>query len=170
MQAITVLLIHHSGKNAEAGERGSTALRGAADTIIWLRRDSLAPLVLECRKQKDAQPFGAIALKLIQLPLDDGEQSCVVSEFVVSLTLDNTPLKQNERQVLVALQGAGDPGLTSKEWRERAGIPEGTFYNVTKRLTHQGLVVAPAQTGKGARYTLTEAGRKAIALDSNNDS
>ncbi len=162
-QGITVLLIHHSGKDADRGERGSSALRGAADTIMSLRRDQFMPLVLECRKQKDAEQFSAIGLELTGITLSHGRgDSCIVSQRVFNLNLGEKPLKENERRALEVLEAAGDGGLTSKDWQGRAGIPEGTYHTVRKHLMAQGLVAAPARPGKGARYTLTDQGREEL--------
>lgn len=61
----TVMLIHHSGKNEEAGARGSSALRGALDAELWVKRenDSRALTVI-CTKSKDAEPFEHAAFDL----------------------------------------------------------------------------------------------------------
>ena len=140
-QAITVLLIHHSGKNPEAGERGSTALRGAADTIMSLSRSPYFPLMLECRKQKDAQQFAAIGLELTAVGLGNGQQSCVVSERVITLSLDG--LAPVERRALETLRDAAAEGLTSTAWREATEIPEGTFQRVRRRLEASGFASRP---------------------------
>ena len=49
------LIVHHTGKNGE-DERGSSALRGAADLMAALKPDG-AGLRLECVKAKDSEPF-----------------------------------------------------------------------------------------------------------------
>jgi 5S rRNA maturation endonuclease (ribonuclease M5) len=61
-----VMIIHHSGKDEEKGERGNVALRGAADTIIAVQRTTTGvKLVNEAPKgkQKDAPEFPTIALR-----------------------------------------------------------------------------------------------------------
>lgn len=58
----TVLIVHHSGTRADR-ERGSSALRGAVDTLIHADRDSDNGVTLRCDKQKDAQPFAPIRLQ-----------------------------------------------------------------------------------------------------------
>lgn len=71
-----VLLVHHSGK--AGGERGSSALRGAADSMFEIRRhdDGTRELVLggSTAKMKDAGESGSIFFRL----LPAGE-SCVVA-------------------------------------------------------------------------------------------
>jgi RecA-family ATPase len=51
-----VMVIHHTGKNSATGPRGSSALFGAADTIIELSNDD-GLIQLRCEKSKDAKPF-----------------------------------------------------------------------------------------------------------------
>ena len=77
-----VLIVHHSGKNGAAGARGSTALQGAADTVIQVeKRDGgRAARVV---KQKDGDDNEEIGFDLDVVEIgqdDDGEAitTCVV--------------------------------------------------------------------------------------------
>jgi hypothetical protein len=57
----TVLVIHHQGKKLKSGDRGRTALRGAADTVMHLNvKDGVT--FLECEKEKDAEKVGTIKM------------------------------------------------------------------------------------------------------------
>ena len=58
-----VLLVHHTNVSGER-ERGNTALRGAVDTMMSLKRTEDGYLELECLKQKDAPLFDPIGLEL----------------------------------------------------------------------------------------------------------
>jgi hypothetical protein len=49
------LFVHHTGKNGEE-ERGSSALRGAADTLLALKPYEPG-LRLTCEKAKDSEAF-----------------------------------------------------------------------------------------------------------------
>ena len=74
-----VFLNHHSRKDG-ATERGSSALRGAADTIFALAKsDDL--LTLRCEKQKDGEEGAPLRLTL--RPVGD-TGSCVVSQKWIS--------------------------------------------------------------------------------------
>ncbi len=53
--SLSTLVVHHSSKSAPV-ERGSSVLRGAADTMMHLKGDGTGP-VLTCSKQKNAEPF-----------------------------------------------------------------------------------------------------------------
>lgn len=69
----TLLPVHHAGKDAERGLRGSSGLPGATDTIIKLtRNDNRATLLVE--KQKDAEDGQEIHLRaeLVDLPPPKG--------------------------------------------------------------------------------------------------
>ena len=58
-----VLVIHHMGRNGEH-MRGSTALEGAATTILQVTKDD-TEITITCEKQKDAAEFDDIHLKLV---------------------------------------------------------------------------------------------------------
>lgn len=58
-----IIVVHHTPRGGE-NPRGSTALEGAADTIIRVSKDDQT-LSVTCRKQKDAAPFDDFELRLI---------------------------------------------------------------------------------------------------------
>lgn len=68
------LILHHFTKNKPI-ERGSGALRGAADTLLFLRSTQDGPVELTCEKQKDHVPF-----QPIRLALKSYKDSCVIDE------------------------------------------------------------------------------------------
>lgn len=72
----TVLVVHHTRRGAEH-ERGSTAFRGAADTMLSLVRKADGTLVLTCNKQKDAEELPE---QHYVLKVDKIHDSCVVVE------------------------------------------------------------------------------------------
>lgn len=53
-----VILVHHTGKNGES-ERGSSALRGAMDTMIHIAKssDNSTRAVMRCAKSKDSEAW-----------------------------------------------------------------------------------------------------------------
>jgi len=78
-----VMIVHHSGKDADKGMRGSSALQGAADTVIQCRKNEDRHLAL-VEKQKDGQDNIPLPFALDQVELgedEDGEPvtSCVVT-------------------------------------------------------------------------------------------
>jgi len=121
-----VMIIHHSGKDEDKGERGNVALRGAADTIIAVQRDGdRLKLINEAPKgkQKDAPEFPTIALRTVSVEFEHkGER-----QSTLTLVQDDDPLPEGstthdqepkfgkvEKSILKALSQAPAPmGLTT---------------------------------------------------------
>lgn len=79
----TVLLIHHTGKDEAKGMRGSTALKGAADTVLRVtNNDGYRNVSVEKQKDGDTEFSQGFRLKVLTLNEidDEGEPvtSCVV--------------------------------------------------------------------------------------------
>jgi predicted ATP-dependent serine protease len=72
----TVLLIHHTRKKGDL-ERGSSALRGAADVVIECKKSGEQIVVARCAKMKDAEPFADIKIGLEKVDLGGGRSSLV---------------------------------------------------------------------------------------------
>jgi hypothetical protein len=133
----TILFVHHPTKSGNQ-ERGHSALRGAADTMLWLEKMN-GGLVLECVKQKDDEPFGPVSVWL-KPALD----SCVVE-----LAGSGVPAKRTSRAAgvkpepcLDALKVVeGTAGATWSEWQSSCQIAESTFNHHLKRLLRNKLVV-----------------------------
>ena len=82
-QGKNVILVHHSGKQGESENskiRGSSAIRAAANSVIFLSRrgDSIK---VECDKAKDYAAFSTFGLKTRTIDLDDGSGSSLVLEL-----------------------------------------------------------------------------------------
>lgn len=60
----TVLVIHHSGKDADKGARGSSALRAACDFEFKVVSTGKKVTKLTCTKAKDSDPFDDMTFKL----------------------------------------------------------------------------------------------------------
>ena len=60
----TILVVHHSGKDAEKGARGSSALRAACDFEFKVTSPGKKLTRLSCTKAKDSDPFNDINFKL----------------------------------------------------------------------------------------------------------
>ena len=148
-----VLLIHHVGKNSRRQERGSSALRGAADTMIHLKK-SYSALSLECAKQKDAAEFENIPLSISVVELGDGASSCVVVDRAAEVT-ENT-LTARQEEALEALKKFGPDGATSENWRKASGLGTSTFYRASSALQDAGIVTRLGLQTKGGRYTLVK--------------
>jgi hypothetical protein len=125
----TTLTVCHTGKDRERGTRGSSALPGAADTILSVEREE-ERLTITIEKQKDDEEGEPIILKALKVALDGGE---VVDDAPTSLVLvgdeaagsasvrPSGRLSGDQQQALKVLHDAlaecGEPGF--------AGVPSG---------------------------------------------
>ncbi|WFM72292.1 helicase RepA family protein [Halomonas sp. CKK8] len=106
----TVLVVHHSGKDAARGARGSTALRGAVDAEYRVTKAPAGLVTLEATKMKDADTPGRRAFRLapIELPLtdDDGKPvwSCAPEPTEARVGAPKRPKGKHPRRVLEILE------------------------------------------------------------------
>ena len=142
-----VLLVHHTGKDGMQ-ERGSSALRGAADAMFSLKEQDGA-LGLTTEKQKDAIEAEPVQLRLVPIA-----GSCIIEPNEGSTSI--TGLTPNEQQALQALsEVAMSDGASDKEWRENSQLPNGSYYRARKRLVDLGYVTP---NGRPKRYSLSGLG------------
>ena len=124
-------VVHHTGKDASKGMRGSTALLGGLDSVFEVCEDENDPevKVFRIRKQRDEKKSqdGYFRLKVITLGMDrDGEavDTCV-TQF---LTGDEIPVKQEKGDDSLKILGAiPDKGATFAEMEKLTGIPKSTL-------------------------------------------
>jgi len=148
----SVLVLHHVTKNGGT-ERGSGALRGAADTlVIMTREDDL--VTITCDKQKDGPPFEPLHFRLKVVELDPEHSACVLDPIHrPEQRTDRTPpskLSESRRKVLDSLGDAAN-GATFSQWlrlaQETHRVSESTFQRAAKALLTWELVAK-----RGARY------------------
>ena len=89
-----ILLLHHTNKANGRNERGSSSLRGAADTMLSLDGEN-GKLSLACAKQKDFEPFKDLSLELKKIGETD---SCVLQR--------TKPVVDTYGQTLFELEGS----------------------------------------------------------------
>jgi AAA domain/Winged helix DNA-binding domain len=154
----TVMLLHHTNKGGDL-ERGNTALRGAADTMIAVRTDD-GIVALTSEKQKDGPAFDRILLRLVP-ELD----TCVLTANV-GLAANPRDLTAKQWQALQSLQTSffQDEEVATSKWLAVSGLEDRTFYQSIKRLITRGYV---NRTGKqrSTRYVLTAAGAAALGAN-----
>lgn len=114
-----VMIIHHSGKNKNAGARGSSALLGAIDTELEVDENEVVS-----RKQRDVEAGDPIGFKLVPVVVgldEDGDEltSCVVEPDVVRREKVGRLAGNAKRgfDVLCELRPTNEP-ITEVEWRE----------------------------------------------------
>ena len=150
---VTVLANHHTGKDGRV-ERGSTAVRGAADTMIKLS-DEESVITVTCDKQRDGPPFDALRFRLKSI----GE-SCVLEP--TTELLDTDELTPKELEALKALHSVtlADEGVSSTAWESVSsaqGISRATYHRVRKTLIVKGYIEK-----RKSRYLPTSLGLRTV--------
>lgn len=162
----TVLLLHHPARGA-GHERGHTSLRGAADVMILLKRDKKSGVItLTNDKQKNAEEFASITLKLKQVCLGTDAAGNPATSCVLEACGDSgaTPaLGTGPARALAALIAFPNGVARPRDWRSAMSpaVPNRTFYNWLGSLVTAGLV--EKVPGALKLYRVTDAGRSASA-------
>lgn len=157
-----VMVVHHTSKQG-IQERGSGALRGAADIMIKQTLDD-STIVIECEKSKDAEPFDTLYKEPLPVEIEiDGET------FSIPVLVDSSNviqvgdrLTKNQRKVLeslnmdVFLEGATVSELTDM----LPEIAKSSMMRVLSRLLKIGLI---SQEDKRTPYKLTEEGKSRLS-------
>jgi len=139
-----ILVVHHQGRNGDH-MRGSTALYGSADTEIQVSKDDL-DLTVKCGKQKDAEPFDDIRLRMVPtldsvvLVPDAGRRT---GQGSAALKLARTWWDLFE----------GDP-VSATKLMNAADITDRTFYRHVRLLLKRG-AATKEEVGRNAYYRLT---------------
>lgn len=163
MLKVAVLFIHHTRKDGET-ERGSSALRGAADVMIRCDREKGSQLItLVCDKAKDAPHFTNIAMELVQVA-----DSCALIAANGALAVTDLLRAPTAMQALRSLHISAplDEGLPTTRWLKVSGLSDRTFYRDRTRLLTWGYVERPVRK-RGAPNLVTPRGHEAITANCN---
>jgi hypothetical protein len=133
-----VMVIHHTGK-AGSGERGSSALRGAADTMIHVS-DEDGYIMVSCAKIKDGRPFPTRMVKRLEVPIESGVSSCVhvAAEDVKSEITDLTP--NQTKLVRMLSDNVYDAGARTTDIKGVLDMSNSTFYKAIRSLKKRNIV------------------------------
>jgi hypothetical protein len=119
-----VAIVHHCGIDGTR-PRGSTALSGAVDAQLSVRRSASDAIVVEIEFLKDGPSGETVAseLEVVTVGQDqDGEDitSCVIRPADISEPPDSGPkLTKNQQTMYSILREAGQGGLTTEQWNEK---------------------------------------------------
>jgi hypothetical protein len=142
-----ILLIHHE---ARAGDtlRGSTALEGAAASIVRITKDG-PHLRLDNPKQKDIAEFDPMVLRLVPY----GESAVIQSHDGVGLAEE---LSNSENVILEVMRDSfGTTGVGTTVLRDVVTLPKTSFYRALNLLVAKGML-RNTGTEKRAFYVLSE--------------
>jgi hypothetical protein len=147
-----ILIVHHSGKDATAGARGSSALRAAVATEIECSHAD-GVTTLRQTKQKDHEAGEPVRLALV--PVGD---SCALDRY----SGGGGELPAGAVEMLAELAAIADEdGVSASVWRASSAVAERSFYRWQKQLIERGYC-HKAGVKSQARYTLTEQGKQAV--------
>lgn len=93
----TILVIHHSGKDAEKGARGSSALRAACDFEYKVTSPGKKQSKIACTKAKDSDPFEDLAFKLnvVEIGRKDKKGRAMTSLTLTQSGDDGMPARED---------------------------------------------------------------------------
>ncbi|HYT73770.1 MAG TPA: AAA family ATPase [Vicinamibacterales bacterium] len=168
-----VIVVHHTIKsdNGSGTERGSGALRGAADMMLHVHRKSSAkppvgPVYLTMTKQKDHEAADEIVLALqpVDVGLDEyghAITSCVVlpTKEITTAAIRPRALPDGAVVTLRALSTFHGRYAPAGQWERASGCPPTSFNRYRQTLVGEGYV---QQVGLG--YCLTASGLSMLGL------
>lgn len=160
----TVCIVHHSAKKKgqrAPEERGSSALRGAMDTIIRLAKDKGDAIRIDCEKMKDSEEFDPIFLRMKVVEIEGTDLTSCVLVSADADADDGAPSAECF-DALRALLAFKDGCAQSGDWwraiptPNHEELPETTFHRRRRALVEAGYV-EPVEGQRGA-YRVTQLG------------
>jgi hypothetical protein len=129
---VHVMLIHHSGKDASKGARGSSSLRGAVDTEISLTRSGDV-VTAEVVKQRDGPCGGMFCYKLKTVELGEDQDGEPVTSAII------TPAEQAKKTI--RLSGKNEIAMQAlyDALREHGEAKTGTAYPANRKAVQVDL-------------------------------
>jgi len=111
------MVIHHSGKNADAGMRGASAFKNDIDYLFTAYRVNNETMITTfgCEKQKEGEEFAPFCVKAVKVNLGLMRQDGTDTTSLVLMDTDETapaksdkgkPLDTNDLEILEALKTA----------------------------------------------------------------
>ncbi|CAB4760221.1 unannotated protein [freshwater metagenome] len=141
-----VIVVHHSGKDASKGARGSSAMRAAVDVEIEVT-GSENRVMVRCTKMRDAEPPEPIEF----------ERVSVGESFVLVPAVRSATMTRGTQSALDALRAIDIPdGVANNVWKNacvEAGIAESSFFRYRSTLVKHGLA-CNVGTDKQPRYAV----------------
>lgn len=164
----TVLLVHHSGKphkGSPATERGSSALRGAVDTMIEVSLDrsgGRATVYAKCEKQKEAEAFSTLRFELQTVVTGEDADGSALTSCRLTYRPDGGSrsdrpdgMESADLQICRALRECFDnDGAPHGRLIKASSVPASTFDRRLQSLVKGGFIESRG-SGKSKRYFLT---------------
>ncbi|WP_395707958.1 AAA family ATPase [Reyranella sp.] len=147
----TVILVHHSGKAADAGPRGSTALPGALDTIVKVVKSDTGERTATVEAQRDGREGDAFSFRLEPVVIgvdDDGDD--IMTAVLVPVDDSATAPKAKRRDP------TGNTGVVFRAL-QRAIADSGEDAPASAHIPNGARVVSPDRWREYAYKMLSEA-------------
>lgn len=142
----TMLIVHHEPRSGE-NLRGSTALEGAADTVLRVSKDGDL-VTLSNPKQKDA-----VEREPMNLALEPRGHSAVLVRAGMAHRR-HVATTESGRTIIEVLAGFGADGAATTALMEATGLAKKTFYRNINDLVNDR-IVKRQKAGNATIYTLT---------------
>lgn len=131
----TILLLHHTDKQGKS-ERGSSAIRGAADAMLCVSQTK-GVYTITCNKQRNAARFESIAYQLDVVSVAQDLTTCIPSYT----NGGDVPLTDNQQKVYDALR-ATPAGMRWGEIVAATGLSGGTLKTVLDFLAKKKRLIS----------------------------
>ncbi len=130
--SVAVIGVHHSGKDEDRGMRGSSALEGAGDCVIHLKKEDDSDITeVKNEKQKDGELFGTLPFKMVKESWAEGFEtvSTLVPERITDGATKQAKDKLPDHETCERIKNAIDEAwLRGKPWSiHRASQRYGRF-------------------------------------------
>jgi len=140
-----LLAIHHANKTASGGinsMRGSSALAGAADTVIAVsKQETLVTVTMD--KQKDAEPIEKMVFEMVSVALP-GDTSIIMKETDQSPSGGGHRLSPRQEVALRSLKNLmadrGQPTVRKDDWVDRHKVDASDLPSPRRADARQALV------------------------------
>ncbi|MBT8460499.1 MAG: helicase RepA family protein [Boseongicola sp.] len=150
----TVLVLHHKTKSG-GSERGSSALRGAADVMIECTGEDHADgrkITITCTKMKDDEDFANLAVLMRRIDLGGGRSSLALAG---ELAVSEQGSQRTNKLEAIFKDKFPDGGARNKELKEEWALKNNgstsTFQRALKDALDSGACQAVGE-GKDRRY------------------
>ena len=146
----SVCLVHHTNK-ADRGERGSGALRGAADLMIEVTAVGDGTIRTVCSKSKEAEPWEPQDFRFCQI---DSSGVLIPPDDIQAIAISLTPIEKSIMEFL-ALSVFEDAGTQVQQVINALNIGERHVYRLLSGLKNKGLA---RNIKRGQPVALTDVG------------
>lgn len=141
----TVLFLHHAGKDALKGIRGSSAIPSNVSTIMFCEKVG-EDITIECEKQRDAQDFTPIGF----------EMRPVNGSMVLDSVLATDNFNRIEQAILDAIVSSKDGIAATRDFFPLGGdvAPRVSMFRAINSLLNRK-IIKKVTRGKYAKYQST---------------